>query len=75
MERLHVNHIRDIIHRLRQGESQRQVARDLGVSRDTIGKYYRLALQEGYLDGEKELPPVTSSTLPPPDSANLPCSS
>lgn len=58
MERLHVNHIRDIIHRLRQGESQRQIARDLGMSRDTIGKYHRLALQEGYLDGAKALPPT-----------------
>jgi transposase len=50
MERLYVNHVRDIIHRLQQGQSQRQIARDLRMSRDTIAKYFRFACQEGYLD-------------------------
>jgi hypothetical protein len=36
MERLHMNYLRDIIHRLRCGESQRRIARDTGISRPTI---------------------------------------
>jgi transposase len=56
MERLHVNQIREIIYRLRQGQSERQVAEDLGMSRVTIHKYHMLALHLGYLLSEEELP-------------------
>lgn len=56
MERLHVKQIRDIVYRLRQGQSERQIARDLGMSRVTIHKYYMMALREGYMDNEEELP-------------------
>ncbi len=50
MERLHMNYLRDLIHRLRSGESERRIARDLGVSRPTIHKYHVLAEQQGFLD-------------------------
>ena len=56
MERLHVNHIRDIVYRLRQGESERQVALDLRVSRHTVAKYRELATAAGYLDLSLALP-------------------
>ena len=56
MERLDVKQIRDIVYRLRQGQSERQIARDLGMSRVTIHKYYMVALREGYMDSEEELP-------------------
>ncbi len=39
MERIHMNHLRDIIHRLREGESERQISRDIRISRPTIHKY------------------------------------
>jgi transposase len=56
MERLHVNHIRDIVYRLRQGESERQIALDLRVSRHTVAKYRELATAAGYLDLSLALP-------------------
>ncbi len=56
MERLSMNQIREIVHRLQQGQSGRQIAKDLHVSRHTITKYYRMARQEGYLHGNKALP-------------------
>jgi transposase len=56
MERLHVNHVRDIVYRLRQGETDRQIARDLAVSRHTVAKYRQLAAETGYLDVGQPLP-------------------
>lgn len=56
MERLHMNYLRDIIYRLRAGESERRIARDLKISRPTVHKYHELAKREGYLDMDKALP-------------------
>jgi transposase len=56
MERLHMNHLRDLIHRLRAGESERQIARDLRISRPTVHKYHLLAKREGYLETGSALP-------------------
>lgn len=56
MERLHMNHLRDILHRLKAGESERRIARDLGISRPTVHKYHELAKQQGYLETEAALP-------------------
>jgi len=56
MERLHMNHLRDLIHRLRSGETERRIARDLRVSRPTIHKYHLLAEQLGLLDPLRPLP-------------------
>ncbi len=56
MERLHVNQVRDIVYRLRQGQSERRIAADLGMSRVTIHKYHEMAEREGYLKTEVELP-------------------
>ena len=50
MERIHMNHLRDLIRRLKAGESERRIAQDMGVSRPTIHKYHELARQEGYLE-------------------------
>ena len=49
MERLHMNHLKDILHRLRSGESERRIARDLQISRPTVHKYYELANDEPFL--------------------------
>lgn len=56
MERLHMNLYREIIYRLRAKESERRIARDLGISRPTIHKYKLKAEMEGYLDNQRELP-------------------
>ena len=56
MERLHMNHIREIIYRLRQGQSGRQIAKDLRVSRLTVSKYRQMAKEGGYLKGDQDLP-------------------
>jgi FixJ family two-component response regulator len=50
MERLHMNYLRDLIHRLRVGESERHIASDLGISRPTVHKYRQLAEAHGYLE-------------------------
>lgn len=56
MERLHMNHLRDVINRLRSGESERRIARDLSLSRTTVRKYHDLAEQQGYLHADQALP-------------------
>jgi transposase len=56
MERKHMNHIRELIYRLRAGESQRRIAKDLSVSRSTVNKYRTLAEAQGYLDEARALP-------------------
>lgn len=56
MERLHMNHLRDLIHRLKVGESERRIARDLGISRPTVHKYHEIAQQQGYLEKDAVLP-------------------
>ena len=56
MERLHVHSIRDIIYRLQQGQSERQIARDSHISRLTVSKYHLLAQREGYLEPGRPLP-------------------
>ena len=44
--------IREMIRRLRLGEGNRALARDLGVSRNTIAKYRELAQAQGWLATE-----------------------
>ena len=56
MERLHMNQLRDLIHRLRAGESERRIAQDLQISRPTVHKYHVLAKREGYLEPGEALP-------------------
>lgn len=56
MERLHMNHLRDLIHRLQAGDSERRIARDMRLARPTVHKYHQLALQQGYLEPEASLP-------------------
>jgi transposase len=72
MERLAMHQIRDVIYRLRQAESERQIARDLRLSRHTVQKYRRVAEEQGYLTGdtplptEKELRAMLGPAIPPP---------
>lgn len=56
MERLHMNHLRDLIRRLQAGESERRIAQDMNVSRPTVHKYHKLAKEQGYLRKGAEIP-------------------
>ena len=82
MERLNMHYLRDLIYRLRAGESERRVARDLGLSRGTVHKYRLWADEKGLLDpsvsladeatlaselGEAPRPPRQPSSLEPFD--------
>jgi transposase len=50
-----MNYYKDIIYRLRAGESERSISRDLSLSRPTVHKYKEKAEMEGYLTA-KEMP-------------------
>lgn len=63
VERLHVNYLRDLIHRLRLGQSERAIAVDLDISRNTVGKYRELATAAGYLDPNVPLPEAQAIAL------------
>jgi len=56
MERLAMDRIRDVIHRLRLGDSERRIARDTGLSRGVVRKYHQWAKKQGYLDASRPLP-------------------
>ena len=56
VEPLHMYLLRDLVRRLRAGESQRQVARDLDLARATVSKYRRLVAEHGLLSPDAPLP-------------------
>lgn len=56
MERLHMNYLRDLIHRVRSGESDRRIARDLDISRTTVRKCREWAETQGYLQLDRPIP-------------------
>jgi transposase len=56
MERLHMNEIRELVYRFRQGQGVREIARALGFSRNTVRKYRAAAARRGLLAAEGELP-------------------
>jgi hypothetical protein len=56
MERIHMNHLLDLIYRLRAGESERRIAKDLGLSRPTVHKYRVLVAEHGYLEPGSPMP-------------------
>jgi transposase len=76
MERKHVNIIREIIYRIRAGESERQIGTNLGLSRPTVHKYKLLAEEKGYLNvtramvEEEELLRELGSAAKPPKTAS-----
>lgn len=80
MERFRVQIVTDIIYRLKSGQSERAIAKDLACSRMTVRKYHELAESKGYLElfqeitdpavllcemGEIPAPPNNVSTVEP----------
>lgn len=77
MERLHVHYLRELVHRLRAGASQRAIAHDLGLARMTVQKYAQLAAAAGYLDASQPLPEAAELMArlgPPPQPPRTPSS-
>ena len=56
MERLNMHLLRDLVYRLRKGESERRIARDLGIARGSVHKYRVLAEDHGFLNPDLPLP-------------------
>lgn len=56
MERLHMNDVMEILHRLREGEPVQRIHRDTGHARKTIRKYRDIAAGHGLLDRDRSLP-------------------
>lgn len=48
--------IREIIHRLRKGQSQRLINREIGIDREIIGKIFKLASIQNWLDSASPMP-------------------
>jgi transposase len=67
MERLHMHLLRDLVYRLRKGESERRIAQDLGIARGSVRKYRALAEGQGLLNLDLPLPeePVLRAALGP----------
>ena len=65
-----MNYLRDLIHRLRAGDSERAIAKDLKLSRPTVRKYRQWAQGQGYLHPETSLPDAATlqAALAPPSS-------
>ena len=47
--------VREMVRRFRMGQSNREIAHDLGTNRRTIAKYLKLAIQEGWV-GAPQMP-------------------
>lgn len=66
--------VRELIHRLREGEPHRAIARDLGMARKTVARYHGIAREQGWLEGplipalelERHLAGLEVASLPRP---------
>ncbi len=61
-----VSEIREILRRLQLGERARRIARDLGVSRNTVAHYRRWAAKHGLLLGPLPEPAALAALLAAP---------
>jgi transposase len=56
MEKLKVQKVQEIVHRLRLNQPERAICRDLGCSRQTVRRYGRFAQEHGFLCESSPLP-------------------
>lgn len=56
MERIHTNHLKDLIRRIRSGESDTHIAQDMRISRTTVRKCRLWAKEQGFLKPEAPFP-------------------
>ena len=64
--------IREILRQLQLGEPNRRVARDLGISRNTVARYRVWAARHGVLDGGPLPAPATLAELLTPAPSERP---
>jgi hypothetical protein len=65
--------VRELLRRLRAGETHRQIARELAVARKTVAKYHELAREDGLLEGSLPTPNEIEQRLGSKEpEANLP---
>jgi transposase len=67
-----VTDVRELIRRLRVGETDRRIARDLSMSRNTVARYRAAAAQHRWLEGPLPDPAVLAETLRPVAPARPP---
>jgi transposase-like protein len=67
--RCEVTDVREVLRRLRLGEPVRRIARELGVSRNTVAGYARWARQHGLLTGALPDAAILATLLRPPERA------
>ena len=67
-----VTDIREILRRLQLGEPDRRIARDLGISRNTVARYRLWAARHGVLEGAPLPDPATLAGLLTPAPAERP---
>lgn len=70
--RCEVIDVRELLRRLRLGESARRIARDLGLSRNTVAQYRRWAGARGLLAGELPDAATLGALLAPAATARPP---
>lgn len=76
--RLKLMEIRELIRHIREGRSDRQIAKDLGIDRRTVKRYREWGKEQGYLEGElpdhenllKALDYTMPEKTPPQNSSN-----
>ena len=67
--RCKVTDVREVLRRLRLGEPERRIARDLDLSRNTVAGYRRWAQTHGLLTGELPDAAQLAALLHPPEGA------
>jgi len=67
--RCEVTDVREVLRWLRLGEPARRIARELGLSRNTVAGYHRWARQHGLLTGELPDAAALATLLHPPERA------
>jgi transposase len=64
--------VREVLRRLRLGEPERRIARDLALSRNTVAGYRRWAERQGLLEGALPDPAQLAALLTPPEGPRAP---
>lgn len=67
-----VTDVRELIRRLRMGEPDRRIARELGLSRNTVARYRDWAAQRGLLEGALPDPAALGELLRPAEGRGWP---
>ncbi len=67
--RCEVTDIREVLRRLRAGDGDRRIARELGLGRNTVARYRRWARDQGLLQGDLPDPARLATLLHPPEAA------